>query len=540
MNLSTAIHQITHDERRKEITLVFRSCDADKNGSLDLPEISHALQAFGLYPSKEETIIIMSDLELDAPLRLPEFNKLLEAMNASGCTRGLHAVPYARRGLTLGQIRDVLSAMREERYLLDICDKFNEDSEKKEFKKRMNLYAIDEHFVMPTTSHDGHLRDKIPKAVLEAAGVPDVPMNDVCYSQMVNPNGICVDYFVSHWWGNDYDDTERCLTNFAKAVYTDIGKESPDDVVFWVCLFALNQHQKKEEVGATPEEGPFNAALAHARHGAVMVLDGRAEPMARIWCLFEISRAKELAQPFELIVGEGPLAQSELKTLEEISEKLVAVRASDANASSKDDKLKIHYRILDPVRKRTMPDFAAFTLELEQDGIDECYFEEFDVHICGLIATPLMEAGLAKKSATVCMRAIGMGATVTVEQLKDLTERVGVDLKGNVETRFGTCSLVNVFARSGLSDEIKHVLDAGVAVNSEDEYGRTPLTPRLKEGIWKFAGFFLLVVPRLAAKPTVTLQHSTWRHSSGDWKCAACCWTTVGRWAKWTTMATPH
>ena len=60
-----------------------------------------------------------------------------------------------------------------------------------------------------------------------------------------------------------------------------------------------------------------------------------------------------------------------------------------------------------------------------------------------------MKAGLAKKSDAICMWMIGMGAMVTVEQLKDLTERVGVDLIGKVKTQFETRSLANVFARSG-------------------------------------------------------------------------------------------
>ena len=80
-----------------------------------------------------------------------------------------------------------------------------------------------------------------------------------------------------------------------------------------------------------------------------------------------------------------------------------------------------------------------------------------------------MEAGLVEKYAAVCMRAVGMGATVTVEQLEYLTKRVGVDLKSNVESRFGTCNLANVFARSGWSEDLEYVLDTGVEVNSEDE-----------------------------------------------------------------------
>ena len=41
-------------------------------------------------------------------------------------------------------------------------------------------------------------------------------------------------------------------TNFAEAVYLGIRKSNPDDVVFWVFLFALNQHRTAEEVGSTP------------------------------------------------------------------------------------------------------------------------------------------------------------------------------------------------------------------------------------------------------------------------------------------------
>ena len=56
-----------------------------------------------------------------------------------------------------------------------------------------------------------------------------------------------------------------------------------------------------EEVGENPREGPFNAALAQATGGAVMVLDEEIRPFSRLWCLFEISRLKDLQQPFELI-----------------------------------------------------------------------------------------------------------------------------------------------------------------------------------------------------------------------------------------------
>jgi len=256
-----------------------------------------------------------------------------------------HGVPHARRGLTLQQIRAVLMGVNEERWLQKICNNFNLTKKEDEHRKYLNMYALNDYFVSPTTSCNKELRNKIPNGVLKAAGVPEPPPEDVSFAEMINPEGLQVDYFVSHWWGHDFEKTVACLSKFAKEVYVKIGKQSPDEVVFWVCTFALNQHRAEEEVGKTPEEGPFNKALEEARHGAVMVLNAKAEPMSRIWCLFEIHRAKELNQSFELIGEEGSLTNSSTVNLEGIAEKLVNVRASKADASNDDDKLKIHYRI---------------------------------------------------------------------------------------------------------------------------------------------------------------------------------------------------
>ena len=215
-----------------------------------------------------------------------------------------HGVPHAQRGLTLQQIHAVLVGVNEESWLESTCTNYNSKKKtwkKNEHPKSLNMYALNEYFVSPTTSCNKKQREKIPNRVLEAAGVPEAPLEDISYSEMVNPEGVRVDYFVSHWWGHDFKRTVACLSNFANEIYVKIGKKSPDEVVFWICTFALNQHRAKEEVGATPEEGPFNKALEEAKHGAVMILDAKADPMSRIWCLFEISRAKALDRQFELI-----------------------------------------------------------------------------------------------------------------------------------------------------------------------------------------------------------------------------------------------
>ena len=107
--------------------------------------------------------------------------------------------------------------------------------------------------------------------MLETAGVPGAPRFPCCYSQLLNPEGVEVDFFVSHWWGHEFSRTVGALEKVASSCFTELGRATPSDVVFWICLFALNQHKAAEEVGSSPEHGPFNAALAKARHGAVMV-----------------------------------------------------------------------------------------------------------------------------------------------------------------------------------------------------------------------------------------------------------------------------
>merc|ERR1740124_2111994 len=108
--------------------------------------------------------------------------------------------------------------------------------------------------------------------------------------------------------------------------------------------------------------------------------------------------------------------------------------------------------------------------------MDDFHFDAFDVHICGLIATPLLEAGLQNKSVTVCLRAIGMGAVVTVDILNKLTNTYGADLQAKVETRFGgLCGLATVFAQSGRAELLKHMLDIGAEVDDKSSFGVTAL-----------------------------------------------------------------
>lgn len=458
---------------------IFNSCDADLDGHLDLSELKYAFQALGLYPTfPDEINIKMEELNFQFPMNNKEFKKIAESLMDSNWRKGLPTVPYARRGLSLAQLKAIEAGLLQNEWLQSLCDEFNEDhaediQSQKAFKMIPNLYSMDKSFVQATTHTDINKREQIPEEVLKTAGIPGVPKHNCCFAQLMNPKGLEVDYFVSHFWGHPFQRTVQALSNFAEEVYEDIGKSSPNEVVFWVCLFALNQHQAQDEVGSTPEEGPFNVALAKAKQGALMVLDGSAEPMRRIWCLYEISRAKKFGASFQLITDEGHLGKAGVKAIEDISENVLNLRAGKANASVKSDKIAIHWRILDPKLVNRITSFERFKQSYED--MDDSYYEEFDLHVCSLIGTPMLKAGMEAKSETVCMRAVGMGAEVTVADLKKLETRHDVNMKAKVITRVGKLGLVHVFVRSGQMNALKYALGKGAEIGETDENNSTPL-----------------------------------------------------------------
>ena len=69
------------------------------------------------------------------------------------------------------------------------------------------------------------------------------------------------------------------------------------------------------------------------------------------------------------------------------------------------------------------------------DEVEEAWFENFDAHICSLLGTPMLHAGLAMGNAGVCKRALGMGAEITATELHRL-HGLGFDWTETVETRY--------------------------------------------------------------------------------------------------------
>lgn len=84
-----------------------------------------------------------------------------------------------------------------------------------------------------------------------------------------------------------------------------------------------------------------------------MVVDRFAEPMNRIWCLYEISRAEELTKQCRSTVDGRELSNATKGTLDTITAALVKVRASKSDATSQEDRMKVLFHILDGVQIRS-------------------------------------------------------------------------------------------------------------------------------------------------------------------------------------------
>ena len=250
--------------------------------------------------------------------------------------------------MALGQLQHLEALFVRTGWLSARCESFNAENahaiaNRTKFKQNTNLYALDTFVVTPMSKPGmcGAREHDEQQTIAEARGISS-------FSQLVNPFGLFVHCFVSHFWGHNFTSTVTALELWADANYDKLTSEK-EALVFWICLFALNQHDVAEEVGENPQQGPFNAALAQATGGAVMVLDEEVKPFSRIWCLFEASRLKDLQRPFELICSEGSLSQPEngghkavsTKMLETTCQALWNVSTAKAESSVAKDKYQI-------------------------------------------------------------------------------------------------------------------------------------------------------------------------------------------------------
>ncbi|CAB9514706.1 Kinesin light chain [Seminavis robusta] len=129
--------------------------------------------------------------------------------------------------------------------------------------------------------------------------VPITKERKCSYVELIAPGPQKPDWFVSHWWGEPILQFVACLEKHAKDRFP---AKRPDQIFYWVCAYANNQHSLDEELyQSTPDESSFFRAMEQSV-GTVSILDKDMVVFSRIWCSFEV------------VVS---LRQNEMKTFED-------------------------------------------------------------------------------------------------------------------------------------------------------------------------------------------------------------------------------
>ena len=419
--------------------------------------------------------------------------------------------------MALGQLHHLEALFIRTGWLSARCESFNAENadaiaEGTKFRQDTNLYALDTFVVTPMSKpgicgareHDEH------QTIAEADGFSS-------FSELVNPYGLFVHCFVSHFWGHDFTSTVMALELWADANYNKMTSEK-DALVFWICLFALNQHDVAEEVGENPQQGPFNAALAQATGGAVMVLDEEVKPFSRIWCLFEVSRLNDLQRPFELICSEGSLSQPEngghqvsTKMLEATCRALWNMSAAKAESSVAKDKYQIWAETANESYRGFIKGVGAerwFSAIIDQHGADGLaeVFSTFDHYMKALLSTAMLKILMARgdfASASTCFL---QGADVSSEQLTKICS----SFAAATERRVWLNSMLLQTTNASMA---KLLLEQGADVRAAEDDGFTALMSAALGGHEAVAQLLLQHGADVAA------AEDEWQHSID-----VCCW----------------
>ncbi|CAE7296365.1 ANK1 [Symbiodinium natans] len=467
------------------IDAVFDACDLEGEGRLCQEEIRMALSGLGLQakgPCAES-------------LTRAEFHALARELESNGSKATL-VVPFALRGLRLGQLQTISNACgcgQLDGWLANECRQLSENGQVKE-----DLYALDRFFVRPATAGQdkADAAFSIPAQVLERALIPGRPVHSVSFAQLMNGTGLRCDFFVSHSWSHPFTKTLVALNSCAKRCTGDTKK-----IAFWICLFALNQHDLKGELaGCELARMPFAYGLSKSKQGVVMVLDARVEPFRRIWCLYEVQRAWELAKDLRLITdcAEGASTEEELEVSGQfaltVAEELQSISAFDARSSDLQDKINIWHKIMNGSVKAAFP-VHIFRTRFEMEvcnihGFGKAWFTEFDAGVCRLLATPVFHFSLSKADLKVALRYLGLGAQCSPDDLAHLSSCiVAADLPPLHEVwvqnpSCGHCQLTHVYAHFGSSDLLECLLraQADPQQQTQDVKFRQPLHFAAKAG----------------------------------------------------------
>ena len=231
----------------RDHAFVATCCDLDCSGNLDEHELKQALACFGLKPPPQQVTELMGararlDTETFRQVALDLAKHLPREMRCPA------AVPHSLRGMALGQLKYLQEIFVASGWLERRCQQHNDEhadaiQQGMAFQQGPNLYAMDSHVVTPLTK-PGECEAR--RQLGESKLVPRA-RHQSSFSELVNPSGCRVHFFVSHFWGHLFEKTMQALGAWAQLHFKGLAPFA-DAVVYWICLFALNQHQVPLEV----------------------------------------------------------------------------------------------------------------------------------------------------------------------------------------------------------------------------------------------------------------------------------------------------
>ena len=226
---------------------IFAAADADSDGVLTRDELTASLRARRFDDLEIKQFLAAVDENGDGVVTrdewraafrrgLPTLVKMVPQHAATFATlRGgaerTPAMDTARRGITLRQLRALRAHVAEH----CVRDAWTDVNEAPLTPERVNLYDMLRYVIKPATH-------------LEQCSYVEYVASDAAAQ---SPR-----WFVSHWWGHPFEQTLACLEQHA----ADHGYD--DEMAYWVCAFAINQHDVSDDVRIDPSESPFAQVIA--------------------------------------------------------------------------------------------------------------------------------------------------------------------------------------------------------------------------------------------------------------------------------------
>ena len=161
----------------------------------------------------------------------------------------------------------------------------------------------------------------------------------ISYAELVGCG--MVRWFVSHWWGMEFNLTVRSILNHTQGC--------EEELFYLICTFSNNQWNMHEEIpfGAPPSASSFYKALhSPSCLGSCMILDERVVPLSRAWCLFELLQTFLIQddvpsrESLNILTSSGVLnsGKCSIDMAMAIGKRLTTLKLQDAGASKDADK----------------------------------------------------------------------------------------------------------------------------------------------------------------------------------------------------------